>query len=72
MLVLLVPAVSVTIRRIHDVDRTGWWVLIAFVPIIGAILLLIWFCQRGTQGPNKFGPDPFELDVARQPAFRAT
>lgn len=52
------PAISVTVRRLHDTDRSGWWYWIALVPFAGAILLLIWFCTRGTSGPNRFGSDP--------------
>jgi uncharacterized membrane protein YhaH (DUF805 family) len=56
-LALLLPYLSVWIRRLHDLDRTGWWVLIAFTGI-GIILLIVWFCMKGTTGPNRFGPDP--------------
>jgi uncharacterized membrane protein YhaH (DUF805 family) len=56
-LALLLPYLSVWIRRLHDLDRTGWWVLIAFTGI-GTILLIVWFCMKGTTGPNRFGPDP--------------
>ena len=52
------PAISVTVRRLHDTDRSGWWYWIGLVPLVGAILLLIWFCTRGTSGANRFGPDP--------------
>jgi uncharacterized membrane protein YhaH (DUF805 family) len=45
------------IRRLHDIDRTGWWVLLALT-LIGAILLIVWACFKGTDGPNRFGPDP--------------
>lgn len=54
---LLVPGVAVTIRRLHDLDRTGWWLLIVFVPLIGLIVLFIFSLSRGTEGPNRFG-DP--------------
>lgn len=57
-LALLVPGIAVGVRRLHDIDRTGWWLLLIFLPIIGAIILIIWFCMRGTDGPNRFGPDP--------------
>ena len=57
-LVNLLPGIAVSVRRMHDVDRSGWWLLIAFVPLIGAIVLLVWFCSRGTSGSNRFGPDP--------------
>jgi len=52
------PAISVTVRRLHDTDRSGWWYWIALVPLVGGILLLVWFCTRGTAGANRFGPDP--------------
>lgn len=55
---LLLPNISVGIRRLHDIDRTGWWLLIILIPLIGIIVLLVWFCTRGTLGPNRFGPDP--------------
>ena len=42
----------------HDLDRTGWWWLLAFLPIIGWIILLVWLCTAGTRGPNRYGPDP--------------
>jgi uncharacterized membrane protein YhaH (DUF805 family) len=54
---LLLPGIAVSVRRLHDLDRTGWWFLIAFT-IIGLILLLIWDCMKGTTGPNRYGPDP--------------
>lgn len=54
----LLPGICVTVRRLHDTDRSGWWYWIALIPLVGAILLLIWFCTRGTSGANRFGPDP--------------
>jgi len=56
-LALLLPSIAVAIRRLHDLDRTGWWFLLVFLPIIGGIWLFIWFCTWGTVGPNRFGPD---------------
>lgn len=58
-LALFLPALAVGVRRLHDLDRSGWWLLVGFVPVIGTILLLVWFCTRGTTGPNRFGPDFF-------------
>jgi uncharacterized membrane protein YhaH (DUF805 family) len=55
------PALSVLVRRLHDTDRSGWWYWIALVPFVGAILLLVWFCTRGTEGGNRFGGDPLEI-----------
>jgi uncharacterized membrane protein YhaH (DUF805 family) len=60
-LVTIVPNISVAVRRLHDLDRTGWWLLIGFIPLVGWIILLIWYCTRGTAGPNRFGPDPLGL-----------
>jgi uncharacterized membrane protein YhaH (DUF805 family) len=56
-LILFLPGLAVSVRRLHDLDRTGWWILIAFT-IVGIILLLVWDCMKGTIGPNRYGPDP--------------
>ncbi len=58
-LALFLPALALAVRRLHDLDRSGWWLLVGFVPIIGTILMLVWFCTRGTTGPNRVGPDFF-------------
>ena len=58
-LALFLPGLAVSVRRLHDLDRTGWWLLI-LLTIIGGILLLVWFCMRGTVGSNRFGPDQLE------------
>ncbi|MBM3666248.1 MAG: DUF805 domain-containing protein [Actinobacteria bacterium] len=55
---LLLPTLSVAIRRLHDTDRTGWWILIGFVPLIGFIVLLIFYLEKSNPGDNKYGPDP--------------
>ena len=60
-LFIFLPSLAVEIRRLHDVDRSGWWVLISFT-IIGVIFpLLVWKCRQGTAGPNRFGDDPAGL-----------
>jgi uncharacterized membrane protein YhaH (DUF805 family) len=56
-LAVLLPGLAVTIRRLHDLDRTGWWFLLAFIPIVGWIILIVWYCTEGTRGSNRFGPD---------------
>jgi uncharacterized membrane protein YhaH (DUF805 family) len=56
-LVTFLPSLAVSARRLHDIDRTAWWLLIALTGI-GAILLVVWYCFKGTPGPNRFGPDP--------------
>lgn len=57
-LAILLPSIAVGVRRLHDRDMVGWWYLIAFIPAVGAIALIIIFCLKGTEGPNRFGPDP--------------
>jgi uncharacterized membrane protein YhaH (DUF805 family) len=56
-LALLLPSLAVSVRRLHDLDRSGWWLFLILIPLIGAIWLLVWFCMRGTVGSNRFGPD---------------
>ncbi|MFC0623491.1 DUF805 domain-containing protein [Kribbella deserti] len=57
-LAVLVPTITVTFRRLHDVDRTGWWILLALVPVLGWIVLLVFMVTNGTPGNNRYGPDP--------------
>jgi len=56
-LVVLVPGIAVSIRRLHDTDRSGWWLLLALVPLVG--LVLIWFMAEDSHGgTNRYGHDP--------------
>lgn len=57
-LVTLLPALGVEIRRLHDTNRSGWWILISLIPLIGGITRIVFFAIAGTQGPNRFGPQP--------------
>jgi uncharacterized membrane protein YhaH (DUF805 family) len=57
-LALFLPSLAVSVRRLHDLDRSGWWILLVFVILIGWIVLIVWNCTKGTPGPNRFGPDP--------------
>ena len=57
-LAVLIPSIAVSVRRLHDIDRTGWWVLISLVPIIGWIVLLVFHVQDSTPGSNRYGPNP--------------
>jgi uncharacterized membrane protein YhaH (DUF805 family) len=59
-LALLLPNLSVAIRRLHDTDHTGWWVLIGLIPIIGFIVLLIFYLRQSDPGENQYGPPPVE------------
>jgi uncharacterized membrane protein YhaH (DUF805 family) len=57
-LAVLIPGLAVGVRRLHDIDKSGWWMLIAFIPLIGGIVLLVFAVMEGTSGSNRFGPDP--------------
>jgi uncharacterized membrane protein YhaH (DUF805 family) len=57
-LAVLVPGIAVGIRRLHDTNRSGWWLLLALIPIVGWIVLIVFAVQEGTHGANPFGPDP--------------
>jgi uncharacterized membrane protein YhaH (DUF805 family) len=53
----VLPTIAVGVRRLYDIDQPGWWVLLLLTGA-GAIVLIVWACQRGTLGANRFGPDP--------------
>jgi uncharacterized membrane protein YhaH (DUF805 family) len=57
-LAVLLPSLGVAVRRLHDTNRSGWWVLISLIPFIGGIVLLVFFVLEGTRGPNTYGQDP--------------
>ena len=58
LLAILLPSIAVAVRRLHDTDRSGWFYLLIFVPIIGPVVLIVFFIQQGTNGRNRFGDDP--------------
>ena len=55
---LIIPTLAAGARRLHDTDRSGWWLLISLIPLVGAIVLLVFFVQPGTAGDNQYGADP--------------
>ena len=57
-LAMFIPGLAVTVRRLHDRDMRGWWILLVFIPILGYLALLIIFILPGTKGSNRFGKDP--------------
>ena len=57
-LAIIVPSIAVQVRRFHDQDKSGWLVLLAFIPLLGGLIVLVFMCLEGTRGPNRFGPDP--------------
>jgi len=58
MLMFIVPYFSVAVRRLHDIDRSGWWLWVGLIPLLGTLILLVWNCMRGTEGNNRYGPNP--------------
>lgn len=62
-LATLIPSIAVGVRRLHDTGRSGWWLLIGFVPLIGGIILIIFFVQDSAPGENAYGPNPKAVPV---------
>jgi len=58
VLAMLIPSLAVTFRRLHDTDRSGWWLLIGFVPLIGSIVILVFMIQDSQPGENQYGTNP--------------
>jgi len=59
-LAVIIPSLAVSVRRLHDVGKSGWFLFIALIPIIGGIWLLVLFCTDGKAGANEYGPNPKE------------
>ena len=57
-LATLIPSFALGARRLHDINRSGWWQLLWFAILIGWIILIVWAIKQGDKGPNKYGPDP--------------
>jgi uncharacterized membrane protein YhaH (DUF805 family) len=66
-LAVLIPYLAVAVRRLHDTNRSGWWVLIVLIPVIGSIIFIIFAVQDSQPGSNQYGPNP-KGDVALAPA----
>ena len=58
-LAVLIPSLAVGARRLHDIDRSGWWLLLGLIPIVGIIILIVWFATEGKPGTNTYGPNPW-------------
>jgi len=56
-LALLIPSLAVAVRRLHDTGRSGWWVLLGLIPLVGIIILIVWWAQD-SYADNKYGPNP--------------
>lgn len=57
-LVLLLPGLGLSVRRLHDIGKSGWWILLGLIPVVGAIVLIIWFAQNSQMQDNQYGPVP--------------
>ncbi len=68
-LAIIVPSIAVQVRRFHDQDKSGWFVLLNFVPYVGGIIVLVMMCLEGTPGPNRYGPDPKAAERGGSPAY---
>ena len=55
---ILVPSLAVGVRRLHDIGRSGWYLLFAFIPLVGIIILIVWFARVGDPSDNAFGTSP--------------
>jgi len=55
---MIVPSIAVAIRRLHDTNKTGWFLLLGLIPFVGAIILLVFYIMEGTNGPNEYGAAP--------------
>lgn len=62
---VFLPWWAVQFRRLHDTDRSAWWLLLIIIPVVGWIIIILFNCQRGTQGENRYGPDPLEAPPQR-------
>lgn len=62
-LFILIPSIAVSVRRLHDIGKSGFWYLIGFIPIVGLVLLIVWFVQDSDPGQNEYGPNPKEVEV---------
>ena len=58
LLAIIIPSIAVQVRRFHDQDKSGWFVLLGLIPFVGGLIVLVFMCLEGTKGPNRFGPDP--------------
>ncbi|WP_026953037.1 DUF805 domain-containing protein [Algoriphagus mannitolivorans] len=58
VMVHFIPSLAVSVRRLHDTGRSGWWYFISLIPILGSIILFVFLCLEGNPGPNNYGKDP--------------
>ncbi len=69
MLAVFLPSLAVSVRRLHDIGKSGWWLLLVLIPLIGALVLLVFAVMEGNRGDNRFGPDPKVIEEDGAPAM---
>lgn len=57
-LAVFLPGLALCFRRLHDIGKSGWWLLLALIPLVGAIILIVFYCQDSQPGENQYGPNP--------------
>ncbi|MDE7388345.1 MAG: DUF805 domain-containing protein [Muribaculaceae bacterium] len=57
-LALLLPGLGLAVRRLHDIGRSGWWLFLCLIPLVGAVILIVWFCKASQPEINQYGPVP--------------
>ncbi len=57
-LALLLPNLGLCVRRLHDIGKSGWWIFISLIPLVGGIILLVWYCKDSQMQANEYGPVP--------------
>ncbi len=61
-LAMFIPGLAVSVRRLHDIGRSGWWLFLSLIPLVGAIILIIWYCTDSQPGANQYGSNPKEMN----------
>jgi len=64
---VLLPSLAVSVRRLHDTNRVGWWIFLGLIPVVGTIILIVFYATNGQQGDNRFGPDPKASETVSMP-----
>lgn len=72
ILAIIIPNIALSFRRLHDINKSAWWYLLILIPIVGAIILIVWAIKPGDTGPNQYGPDPKGTDGSATSAATAT
>jgi|GraSoiStandDraft_57_1057295.scaffolds.fasta_scaffold43490_2 uncharacterized membrane protein YhaH (DUF805 family) len=67
-LATIIPDLAVMARRLHDTDASGWWLLLMLIPLIGMVVLIVWWCLEGSKGYNRFGAEPLQPALIRPTA----